>query len=105
MGRRQGARSETLRFFVHISDVARAWVDAIEQPASYGQVINLGTGRSISVNMLCDAVLESFGHTRQTYPVKYHPAQPGDMRVSAADISRAKTLLGWSPQVEWQRGS
>lgn len=95
---------EQSRDFVHISDVARAWVDAIDQPASYGQVINLGTGYSISVNMLCDAVLESFGHTRATYPIIYHPAQPGDMRVSAAEISRAKALLGWSPQVEWQHG-
>jgi UDP-glucose 4-epimerase len=95
---------EQSRDFVHISDVARAWVDAIDHPASYGQVINLGTGRSLSVNMLCDAVLESFGHTRVTYPVNYHPAQPGDMRISAADINRAKTLLGWSPRMEWQRG-
>lgn len=95
---------EQARDFVHISDIARAWVDAIDQPASYGQVINLGTGHSLSVNNVCDAVLESFGHSRESYPVYYHPAQPGDMRISAADISRAKALLGWSPQIEWQCG-
>ena len=63
-------------------------------------MINIGTGKPTSVNQLADVVLHAFGHTRATYPVEYHPAQPGDMRRSAADISRAQALLGWSPQVE-----
>ena len=95
---------EQSRDFVHIDDVARAWVDAIDNPASYGQVINIGTGKPTSVNQLCDVVLESFGHTRDSYPVEYHPAQPGDVRRSAADIQRAEVLLGWTPQVDWETG-
>jgi UDP-glucose 4-epimerase len=95
---------EQSRDFVHISDVARAWADAIEQPATFGQVINLGTGVPSSVNLLCDLVLDAFGHTRATYPVRYHLAQPGDLRRSAADVSRAKALLGWTPQMEFRQG-
>jgi UDP-glucose 4-epimerase len=105
---------EQSRDFVHISDVVRAWVDALENPASYGQIMNLGTGRPTSVNALVDMVLAAFGKTRETYPVHYHPAQQGDLRVSAADISLAKSVLGWEPQVsadvgmpatiEWARG-
>lgn len=95
---------EQARDFVHISDVARAWMESIDNPASFGQVINLGTGHRVSVNQLADMVLASFGHTRATYPVEYYPAQPGDMRHSAADITRARQLLNWSPQVDWQRG-
>jgi len=98
------ADGEQSRDFVHIDDVVRAWVDAIDNPASYGQVINIGTGSSTSVNHLADVVLSTFGHTRATYPVEYHPAQPGDMRRSAAEISRAKSLLGWSPQVNRDDG-
>ncbi|MEP7292832.1 MAG: SDR family NAD(P)-dependent oxidoreductase, partial [Chloroflexota bacterium] len=93
---------EQSRDFVHVDDVARAWVDTIDNPASYGQVINIGTGTPTSVNQLCEIVLRSFGHTRDSYPVEYHAAQPGDVRQSAADISRAKALLGWSPQVDWK---
>src|SRR6185369_3102009 len=85
--------------FVHVTDVARAWVDALEYPASYGQIINLGTGQPTSVNALADLVLAAFGHSRNTYPVEYRAAQAGDMRVSAADITLAQSLLGWSPQV------
>jgi UDP-glucose 4-epimerase len=95
---------EQSRDFVHISDVARAWINAIDQPATYGQVINLGTGISQTVNSLCDMVLSGFGHTRQTYPVHYRPEQPGDMRRSAADVSRAKALLDWSPEVRFEDG-
>ncbi len=95
---------EQSRDFVHVSDVARAWVDAIDNPVSYGQVINLGTGKPTSVNQLCDVVLESFGKTRDSYPVEYHAAQPGDIRQSAADIRRARAALGWTPEVDWESG-
>ncbi|MFN8528629.1 MAG: NAD-dependent epimerase/dehydratase family protein [Anaerolineae bacterium] len=95
---------EQSRDFVHVSDVARAWVSALDNSASYGQVINLGTGVQQSVNRLCDLTLAHFGHTRDTYPVIHHPAQPGDMRASAADITRARALLNWSPAVPFEDG-
>ncbi len=105
---------EQARDFVHISDVARAWVDALTEPKTYGRVINIGTGQYVTVNQLCDIVLDAFGYTRATYPVQHTPAQPGDMRRSAANIRRAGALLGWQPAVnfvdgmratiEWARG-
>lgn len=95
---------EQSRDFVHVRDVARAWADALDQPAAHGQVINLGSGRDTPINRLCDLVLESFGHTRESYPVHYHPAQPGDIRRSAADVTRARALLGWEPRVPFEDG-
>lgn len=95
---------EQSRDFVHVADVARAWVDAIDDPRSYGQVINLGTGKPTSVNRLCDLVLDAFGHTRETYAVNYHASQPGDIRISSADISRAKDLLNWQPMIPFEQG-
>lgn len=98
------ADGEQSRDFVHIDDVARAWIEAIDQPASYGQAINIGTGIPTTVNELCDTVLASFGETRESYPVRSAPAQPGDMRRSAADIARARALLGWQPAVPREQG-
>lgn len=98
------ADGEQSRDFVHVSDIAHAWVSAIDNPATYGQVINLGTGQATSVNQLCDLVLAAFGHTRESYPVQYHPAQPGDMRTSAAAIQQAQALLGWQPAVSVAEG-
>ncbi len=98
------ADGEQSRDFVHIDDVARAWIDAIDTPASFGAVINLGTGIPTSVNTLCDMVLEAFGHSRATYPVLVEPAQPGDMRRSAADITQARALLAWEPRIKRDEG-
>jgi UDP-glucose 4-epimerase len=95
---------EQSRDFVHVHDVARAWVSALNNSNTYGQVINLGTGVQQSVNSLCDRVLAHFGHTRKTYPVHHHPAQPGDMRASAADASRALALMNWQPTVAFHDG-
>jgi UDP-glucose 4-epimerase len=98
------ADGEQSRDFVHVTDVARAWIEALDNPASYGQVINIGTGTPTSVNRICDLVLAAFGYTRDTYPVAHHPAQPGDLRRSAADITRAHNLLGWQPGVDLDAG-
>jgi UDP-glucose 4-epimerase len=95
---------EQSRDFVHVRDVARAWCDAMETEETYGEVMNIGTGRPTSVNTLCDLVLNSFGHTRDTYEVNHHPAQPGDIRVSAADITKAKDLMGWQPEIPFEEG-
>jgi len=98
------ADGEQTRDFVYIADVARAWADALDNPAAYGQVINLGTGVPLSINALCDAVLAAFGRSRATHPVRYGPAQPGDMRASAGDTARARALLGWTPAVSLAEG-
>lgn len=95
---------EQSRDFVHVSDVARAWADAIDNPSAYGEVINLGSGRMTSVNRLCDLVLENFGHTRSSWDVRHHPAQPGDIRASAAAVSKAHALLGWEAAIPFEDG-
>lgn len=95
---------EQSRDFVHVKDVTRAWCDALANPNTYGEVFNIGTGRPTSVNHLCDQVLKGFGHTRATYEVNHHPAQPGDIRVSAADISKARELFGWQPEIPFEAG-
>lgn len=95
---------EQSRDLVYVSDVIRVWVEAIDRPNTYGEIINLGTGRPGSVNQLCDAVLRANGHTRSTYSVQHTPAQPGDTRQSAADIRKAQSLLDWTPHVTLEDG-
>lgn len=95
---------EQSRDFVHVSDVARAWVASIDTEASFGQIINIGTGQPTTINQLCDMVLTGFDHTRRTYNVSTQSAQPGDVRVSGADIRRAQALLNWHPQIAFATG-
>lgn len=92
------------RDFVHIRDVTDAWIGAIDTPASYGEVFNIGAGMSISVNKLVDTIIKKCGKDRKKYKVKYCPARPGDQRHMQADITKAKKLLGWEPGVSFEDG-
>lgn len=95
---------EQTRDFVYIGDVADAWVRALDNPASYGRVYNVGAGGSISINRLVDVTLDCFGKSRDTYEVRYLPERPGDQRHMTADISRLQADLGWAPRVPFDDG-
>ena len=95
---------EQSRDFVYVGDVVDAWVGALDNPASYGQVFNLGSGRQTSINELADRTLAAFGRTRRDHGVKYGPGRPGEQRFVEADITRARAALGWRPQVSFESG-
>jgi UDP-glucose 4-epimerase len=92
------------RDFIYISDIVAAWISALENPAVYGKVINLGSGRQISINQLADYTLASFKRSRADQEVQYRPARPGEQRFVEADISRARALLNWQPRVPFEAG-
>jgi UDP-glucose 4-epimerase len=95
---------EQSRDYVHIRDVADAWIGAIDNKKAFGEVFNLGSGLRISVNGLVDAILKSFGKKRQGYKIAYKETRPGDQRHMQADISKAKKLLGWKPKISFDDG-
>lgn len=95
---------EQTRDFVHIDDVWRGWMAALDEPRAFGKRINLGSGRQDSINDLIDAVLAAFGHTRETYEVVKKPELPGDQRHVRADVSLAKELLSWTPDTDLRTG-
>lgn len=95
---------EQSRDFVYIGDVVDAWVGALDNPASYGQVFNLGSGRQTSINRLADAVLAAFDHSRRDYAVRYAPGRSGEQCTVEADTTRARAILGWEPRVPFEDG-
>jgi UDP-glucose 4-epimerase len=95
---------EQSRDFIYIDDIVDAWVHALDNPATYNEVFNLGSGHQTSINQLADHVLAAFACTRANYPVKYRPGRPGEQRYVEADITRARTLLGWEPRASFDVG-
>ena len=78
------------RDFIHVQDVVRAQIRACEcEAVGKGEVINIGSGRSISMNELAALIGGE---------CTYIPARP-EARHMLADITRAKELLGWEPQL------
>jgi dTDP-L-rhamnose 4-epimerase len=91
------------RDFVHVRDVARACRLALESPTASGQAINIGSGESRSVLEVAEALARATGKDRLAPHVtgKY---RAGDIRHCFADISLARRLIGFEPQVAFQDG-
>jgi hypothetical protein len=75
---------------------------AATAPGASGEVINVATGRQISISELAKTLGEIIGVTAA--PVHIDP-RPGDVRDSLADVSKAKAILGYEPTVGLEEGS
>lgn len=91
------------RDFVYVKDVAKVWVDSIDNEQSYGKVFNIGYGRKTSITTLAETVVRAFGKD-SSYPIKYNPKRSGDQRDIEADITLAKNILGFNPQHSLEEG-
>ena len=103
---------EQRRDFVHVDDVAQAFMLALERPEAAGQAFNIGSGRDVSILQVADAIARAMGlpHLQAEVVGK---ARTGDVRHCFGDISRASSVLGFNPRrsfddslgelVEWVR--
>jgi UDP-glucose 4-epimerase len=91
------------RDFVYVDDVVDGWTRALSNPASYGGVFNLGSGRQTSIADLARLVAGRVAG-RSDYPIVHEPTRPGELRSVEADITRAREVLGWEPRVSFERG-
>lgn len=83
-----------VRDYIHVLDLARAHVDALEylQRADRNATINLGTGRGVSVLELVSAFEKASG---KTIPYEIVGRRPGDAAEVYAEPELAHRLLGW----------
>ena len=89
------------RDFVYIANVVRGNLLAADAPGVSGRVINMADGRSTSLLTLLE-LLNRFLGTDVRPELK--PARVGDVRESMADITRARSLLGYEPEVDFEEG-
>jgi UDP-glucose 4-epimerase len=86
--------------YVYVSDVTRAIVSSLSD-ATDGQVVNIGTGKAVSVKQLTDCMLE-------VAPSSLRPVHaPADWTAGThrvCDNSKAHQLLGWSPSIAMRDG-
>lgn len=95
---------EQTRDFVFVGDIVDGWSRALTSKAAKGQIINLGGGRSTSINDLAYAVADAFGFAKGSYDIRHAPGRPGEQRSVQADVSKAKQLLGWEPKTSFEQG-
>lgn len=93
---------EQMRDFVHVSDIVQANLLAMERPESNGQVINIGGGTPITIQQVAEILARALG--KDVLPVITNKYRAGDIRHCYADITKARTLLGYEPQVQHEEG-
>ncbi|WP_242091631.1 SDR family oxidoreductase [Aestuariivivens sediminicola] len=88
---------EQTRDFTYIDNVVQANIKALfAQPEAANQVYNIACGERISISQLWHVLCKFTGKTLQPINV---PSRSGDIKDSLADISKAKSLLGYRPNV------
>ncbi len=91
------------RDFVYVGNVVQANLLALRAPAAQaaGQVLNIGTGTSVSVNELWDRI-----RALTCVPVlpRYAEGRPGEVRNSVAAIDKARERIGYAPAVDFDQG-
>jgi dTDP-L-rhamnose 4-epimerase len=93
---------EQTRDFVHVSDIVRANLLALETDRADYQAVNIGTGRPTSVRTVSDLLAKGLGLDLEPEIVAKY--REGDIRHCVADISKAKSLLGYEPRVSLEQG-
>lgn len=94
---------EQRRDFVSVHDVARACRLALEKDQAAGHAVNIGSGRSSTVTEIAEK-LGKVLDAQEIEPQVTGKYRVGDVRHCFADISLAKELLGFEPEVELEEG-
>jgi UDP-glucose 4-epimerase len=88
------------RDYVHVADVARAFLHALDYDGDV-HIFNVASGRGRTLNELV-ALLEDVMGRR--IAVRYMPGRPFDVPSNVLAIDRARDVLGWMPQVDFEAG-
>lgn len=92
---------EQTRDFTYIDDVVKANILAMEIKQDGCFVMNIGTGKSTSINELFKKICEITGN----YVIPdYRPPREGDVRHSRASIERAGKIIGYKPETSLEEG-
>ena len=91
----------TRRDYTYIDDVIQGTMAAFDYEGPLFDIFNLGESETIQLKELIAAIEKAVGKKAK---INQLPEQPGDMRLTCADISKAKKLLGYNPTTRLSEG-
>ena len=91
---------EQTRDFTYINDIVEANILAMRSDAG-GEIFNVGGGSRVTVREIIKIMEQLLGKKAK---VRHIENQKGDVRHTAADITKAKTLLKYEPKFDLQMG-
>lgn len=91
------------RDFIHVTDIARANVMALEDDAANYEVFNVGTGRDLSILQVAQK-LSDFLTDGELQPEIKQQFREGDIRHCYGDIGHIRNKLGFESKVKFEDG-
>lgn len=92
-----------VRDLMYVDDHVRAYLTCLGQRAAVGRIFNFCTGRAVSIAELVQLISEQTGFQGNVLWNSI-PRRPLDIDVLIGDYSRARTELGWTPEVSLEEG-
>lgn len=89
------------RDFIHVKDVARAFVAAMESDVS-NEVFNVGSGNHYTIKYIAEKLAKVMG--KEIDPKISGQYRVGDIRHCFSDISKMKSMLNFEPEVDFEEG-
>lgn len=90
-----------IRDFVYVDDVVTATMQAATVPGAAGKVLNIGSGKPVTVKQLLAEVATILDKTPM---IDSMPAPPGDIKESVAEIALARDVLDYGPAYSLRQG-
>ena len=91
-----------IRAWCYMDDIAAAVLEILENPAAVGQSFNIGNPRSVCTTY--DLALRIKRLAGSDSPLVFKPLEYSDVEIRIPDITRAREVLGWEPQVDLDEG-
>ena len=93
------------RDFTYVEDTVNGFIKAAESPNIIGEVVNLGVGMDVSIGDLVGKILRLIGRELKVFS-DHQRIRPTKSEVERllSNNSKAKSLIGWSPQVDLDEG-
>lgn len=92
---------EQTRDFIYVKDTVRGLLLAYEKEESRGKIINLGSGKDMTMNSLLRGICDYMGYTGEW---DHQEERTSDVRNLCANIDRARTVLGFEPKTMFEDG-
>lgn len=90
----------TARDYTYIADIVDGVIACTQQEFGY-EIFNLGESQTVKLNRLIELLEVALGRKAV---IDRQPLQPGDVPITFADVSKARTRLGYNPRVKIEAG-
>jgi len=88
------------RDYTYIDDIVDGVIRSMDRPAGY-QIYNLGNGKPVGLRRFIELAQDAVGIPAK---IEVLPMQPGDVQRTCADISKARSMLGYDPKTPFEVG-